>query len=298
MWYPTLFIGASDVATAFLTRRGYPVQRAYGAQAGASFLFGKRHSLSLSYNVERRTASARDAQLLALGQFGALQLGYNYTFVYAYPYSVGAEHGQSLSAAATWYNKSFGAAFEQWLINLDARFYINNPLFDNHVLALRFASALSLGPENVERFYLGGSAGASFLTSQTARQYPLRGLVGFLPGTGLIAAYAEYRMPLWQVARGLWTTPIYLQKIHAAIFCDAGNTFGRSRPGQFSSMSADALHSVQHLWSTAGAELRADLAVGWAWGLTVRLGIAVPTLVEGQKVQGQAISYVDFGTFI
>ena len=33
--------------------------------------------------------------------------------------------------------------------------FVNNPLFDNHVLTMRVASAFSLGPEFKERFRLG-----------------------------------------------------------------------------------------------------------------------------------------------
>ena len=70
--------------------------------------------------------------------------------------------------------------------------------------------------------------------------------------------------------RGLWTLPVYLERFHGAIFVDAGNTF----------------EEISGKWFDPrvglGAELRADLSLGWAIPLTIRGAIAWPFYENGR----------------
>ena len=63
------------------------------------------------------------------------------------------------SVVSRYFSKAFGATFEQVLMRTAGQLFVNNPLFDNHVLTMRVASAFSLGPEFKERFRLGGGFG-------------------------------------------------------------------------------------------------------------------------------------------
>jgi len=88
----------------------------------------------------------------------------------------------------------FGSDFNELLLTTDLRFYVNNPIFDNTVLALCLAAAWAIGPDFRERYYLGGTEGVSMPSIGVRRSYPLRGWGGddVLQGTGFVAAYAEY----------------------------------------------------------------------------------------------------------
>ena len=203
VWFPTLALSVSDIATQYLVPGARPVELDRTASGSVSALFLQRHQLIGSYTFQHRSSSQANAASLALGKVGYVNLAYQYSYAFSYPYSVGLEHGESLAASLRWYAKALGSDFEEVMLNVDGRLYLNNPLFDNHVLALRLATALALGPEYRENYYLGGTSGSSFLTSQSPRQYPLRGFNGQLPGSGVVALYSEYRFPLWHVSRGL-----------------------------------------------------------------------------------------------
>jgi len=223
---------------------------------------------------------------LALGTFSWLEAGYRYRWVRRFPYSVSEEHGTSAAVAARWYGRALGAPFDEVMLTLDGRAYVNNPLFDNHVLALRLASALALGPDYREGFVLGGAQGSSIFTVQTDATFPLRGfpidLDRYPAGIGLVAGYAEYRLPLWHVERGLWTLPFYVERLHLGLFCDAGNTFGTRVDGGPRQALRRAWNRLRGGRVGTGLEVRGDVRLGWAFPLTWRLGVAVPVVEYGR----------------
>jgi hypothetical protein len=219
---------------------------------------------------------------------------------------VSLEHGRSFSVYAKWYRPELGGDYRDLLLSMDARAYLNNPLFDNNVLALRMNAIYAVGPDRPETFFLYGTQGNSFLSAQSGRLFPLR---GFFPGqapfgapeysSGIVAAYVEYRFPVWRIERGLWDLPFYARALHAAFFCDAGNGFGRQTvAGRVQQVSL--WDGLQRVWGSFGAEVRLTLVSGWAYPLTVRGGVGVPALVRGQPVldRTQPLFYVDLGTAI
>jgi hypothetical protein len=285
-WYPTVSLAAGQRAITRAGDRGgerLREQRSTGVTQ-ISWPIKNRHLLAVSYTFDHREPlNQAMADLLGgVEDFGRLELGYIYSFSRRFPYSVGQEHGSSVAAAARWYSRGLGADFDEVMVHLDGRLYLNNPLFDNHVLALRGVAALAIGPEFEEFFFLGGAQGASFFTVQTDSDYPLRGLPGTLVGRGLMAAYAEYRFPLWHAERGLWTVPVYFERLHAALFLDAGNTFGSGDERSAEELAEKAWRRLRGGWVGTGAELRADLSLGWAFPLTLRAGFGVPVVARGR----------------
>ena len=215
------------------------------------------------------------------------------------------EHGTSVALAGRWYSQALGGQFNELMLTLDGRAYVNNPLFDNHVLALRVAAALALGPDYREGFILGGAQGSSIFTVQTESVYPLRGfpvnLDKYPAGIGMLAVYAEYRLPLWHIERGLWTAPAYLEHLHLGLFVDAGNTLGRGAARGARAMSERAWARLRGGRVGAGGELRADVSLGWAFPLTLRLGAAWPIVDHGEPVQlhlNDTSTYLTLGTAI
>jgi outer membrane protein assembly factor BamA len=116
----------------------------------------------------------------------------------------------------------------------------------------------------------------------------LRGIPsGALFGRGLMAAYAEYRFRLWHVERGLWTVPVYFERLHGAVFVDAGNTFGSGDEENASELAEKAWRRLRGGWAGSGVEVRADLSLGWAFPLTLRGGFAVPVVWRGRPLTGE-----------
>jgi hypothetical protein len=141
------------------------------------------------------------------------------------------------------------------------------------VLAGRLGLALGIGAGRSDLFFAGGVLGSSALSTSTRGFFPLRGAVtAGISGPALISGSVEYRAPIWRVERGLGTVPLALRVLHLAVF---GET-ARALP----SFDVDTRGGVEGALSDffggftvgAGAELRADVLVGYVLELELRLG--------------------------
>ncbi|MEC9464575.1 MAG: BamA/TamA family outer membrane protein, partial [Myxococcota bacterium] len=309
VWYPTFGLDTSSRVVSWPAleedgvTRWWAHERRRSVGAVASLPIKARHLLQVSYRFEEREPTEERAfEVLNPGTFARLQFGYRYSFARRYPRSVSAEHGRSIGVGGRWYARALGASFDQLMMTLDAREYINNPWADNQVLALRLVTALSLGPDYEERFVLGGVGGASILTAQTDDVFPLRGFAFDKDegGTGMAVLYTEYRFPIWHVQRGLWTLPVYFRKVHGAVFAEGGNTFGNGSEEDVMAFLEKGWRRLRGGRLGLGAELRADLSLGWAFPLTLRLGAAVPWVNKGLMVEGafrdKAVFYFSLGS--
>lgn len=305
-WYPTFTLSYGDTADSFPSSAGRLVRTIRTAIFGVSLPLLQRHVLAANYIYQHR--EGRDplsAELLNLRggvDFARLEFGYVYSNTRRYGYSVGEEDGGSLAVAGRWYSRALGGAFDELLFTLDGRGYINIPWFNNHVLALRGVAALAFGPEYRERFALGGAQSASFFTVEASQTYPLRGfpldLERYPRGTGVLAAYLEYRFPIWNIERGLWTLPVFVDRIHGAVFTEGGNTFGNGEERNVEEVFEKAWKRLLGGRLGAGAELRADVVIGWAYPLSIRGGLAFPVLDRGVPSFQWVIPYVAFGAAI
>lgn len=307
MWYPTVAASYADMTTSFPFSTARAKQRRRSATVGISLPVAQRHSAALTYSFERRTALNTVARrTLALGDFARAEAAYRYSFSRHFPYSVGSEHGRTVAAALRWYSKSLGAEFNELMLTTDARWYINNPLFDNQVLALRLAAAFALGPDYRELFSLGGAQGASVLSSQTEQVFPLRGfrlnLKRYPQGTGVLAVYSEYRLPLWHIERGLWTLPIYFERVHMALFAEGGNTFGDGSEKKLRAVANQAYRRMRRGRLGCGVEMRLSMSLGWLLPLTLRFGVGWPLIERGRPAVydpiRQALVFLAFGNAI
>lgn len=302
---PTFAFDVAQSATPYAATGGYAMEIDTGAAVRVLWPFRNRHQLSLGYQLLHRRGNRLAREQLPLGRTASVQAGYSYRFARNFAYGISPEHGRALSLSATYFSPKLGGLQEELLVGADGRAYINNPLFDNHVLALRLTVNYALGPDRVQSFFLYGTQGASLLTQQSGRLFNLR---GFLPnrgpfgaprsGTGLVAGYGEYRLPLWHVQRGIGSWPIFFEHLHLAAFADAGNTFGTlvGPRGQVTHRSVG--WAAQHLWLSAGAEVRLDVVFAWRYGATLRLGVAQGMLAAGTRVVDRAtpLAYFDLGT--
>jgi hypothetical protein len=322
-WYPTFSVGysrhsepyqyclATDPSTQLCTQSAWTARQSKNIGASFGLPIARRHKIALNYVYQERYAKDAAAELIwdlsaENKGYSALSFGYAYNYTRGYSYSVSPEHGGGIGLAGTWYSKALGAYFDEFLLSFDARGYINNPLFDNHVLALRGVGALSLGPEFEENFGLGGYQGSSFLTATSAQTYALRGfnLVDHPRGAGVLAAYLEYRFPIWHIERGLWTIPIFFERIHAAFFAEGGTTFGDGSEKDAAAMLERLGEGIFGGRVGAGFEIRANVVMGWGFPLQVRAGLALPLIDKGLVLNhlensfSRLLPYFTFGSVI
>ena len=96
------------------------------------------------------------------------------------------------------------------------------------------------------------------------RDFPLRGYPSrFQAGKYVATGTLEYRMPVYYLFRGPGTAPVFLDRMHAAAFVDAGQAWGEGLSFSGSRMKVGA-----------GVEARADLTVGYWLKIEPSIGFA------------------------
>ena len=198
------------------------------------------------------------------------QLAYSDAFEFAH--SVSPEQGQSFVINFYLADPAIGSDFAyRQLVGAYTRYlalpwrWNDVPL--HHALALRLAGGVSRGDLSERNlFSLGGFGQTNIIdTLINPQNAPVSILRGFQPGAFYGESYVlgtlEYRFPIVELERGAWTLPVYLRRIHAALFSDAGDAFTLR------------LHDFK-LQAGAGAELRAELVLGWYLPTNLRGGCA------------------------
>lgn len=268
----------TDDGRRFCGRNDYYNERRLSAQFSIGLPVRQRHRFSLSYRFENRQPLEDIPETTVVidqpptGNFARVSLGYTYANVRAFPYSISLERGPSFGIALSALSKGLGGDYEQLLVTAEGRYYLDIPWpvrwLKNHVVAARLGLGFGAGPNPVELFRLGGIAGESVLTTTTENFHSLRGLdYNALDGTGVVSGSVEYRAPLIRIDRGLWTLPIAVRVLHAALFADFGRVFD--------DVGLDAFdHFFDAFAVGLGAELRADLLIAYSIPLTLRLGVA------------------------
>jgi len=92
---------------------------------------------------------------------------------------------------------------------------------------------------------------------------------GAFSGEAYLLGTFEYRLPLVDVETGAWTLPVYLRRLHASAFSDVGTAWMPFNDGPFS-----AGHPPFQLHAGAGAELRAEVVLGYVLPTDFRVGCA------------------------
>src|SRR6185295_7404207 len=84
---------------------------------------------------------------------------------------------------------------------------------------------------------------------------------GSVRGRSFYLATIEYRLPLWDAETGYQTLPLFLDRVHGAVFTDLGD-------------APNGPPRLEDLRGSIGAELRADLLFGYYAPVNVRFGYA------------------------
>jgi WD40-like Beta Propeller Repeat/Omp85 superfamily domain len=283
--YPDLSVTTlRDVETPSASPPGYTDRLVQGTLS-ASFPFSqveRNHRVTVQYEL---THLAQNTPALAgitppPGLIGATSMTYTYSDARRFVRSISQEQGQRLSltgrvaAPALGSDFTFGQLFGSY-----ARFFplpwTNDGAPLHHVFAARLSGGVSRG-DNSERhlFQLGGfDAGNPVTAILNPVAAPVRILRGFVTdafaGEAYVLGTFEYRLPLLDVETGAWTLPLYLRRLHASVFTDVGDAWMPFDDGPFRAASAPF-----HLHAGAGAELRAEVVLGYLLPTDVRFGCA------------------------
>lgn len=272
--YPELSVGLSSAMA--LQRAGLERQTALSLSATFPFAgIDWSSALSLGYELRHYAPSSAPvpAGLLSDGLpplrrgFGATAMvGASYSDAQRFSNSISAERGGTFAVQVAAARKEIGSQFTAYSAQAATSRYLRLPWLSHHALALRLSGGIAGGDlGGRSAFSLGGIGlrdpvfDVLYLTGA-----PSAALRGYPPGAFLGNRFAlanlEYRAPIATLDRGLWTLPFFVRRLHAAATFDCGLAADRLRLADFR--------------PSAGAELRADLVLGYAVGVGVRLGYA------------------------
>jgi surface antigen Omp85-like protein/WD40 repeat protein len=230
-------------------------------------------SFFLSYGFELRrgiTLVSRDPMQEAPEVLGDLDLaslvvGWSFSNVRAHADSISAARGQSLDIAIEVNDPRLGSDLRVLSVTAHHRAYLTLPWLKHHVLATRIAFGGAAGDSGGRAVYaLGGLSVRDILRdvvdnigvgADVIRGYPIYAFRGNAFYLGTI----EYRWPIVDFERGVDTIPLFIDRIYAALFADAGDT------------PIERL-DLGGLKVGTGAELRLDLALGYYFPFTARFG--------------------------
>jgi Tol biopolymer transport system component len=242
-----------------------------------------------SYDAHGVSGTASSPELLGLrdGFLSELSFLAEYTDARRFQRSISAEEGRAVSLLLAAADPALGSDFSVTRARAAVSQYLRLPGTTHGVLALRLAGGAAEGSIGGRApFELGGVGQADplslLLGTSTGPSDQLRGYPsGWFAGTGYVLANTELRFPLSVLALGRTTWPIFVRRLHGAVFADLGETFDAPDQLPFARhpFEADRLHLG------AGAELRAELALGYWLVTDLRLGVAH---AFGRVFQGQA----------
>ena len=199
----------------------------------------------------------------ATGPLGSAHLAWSFSNAHRQPLSISPGDGRRVGFQLEHFQKGLGSDYTFTRATLDWNEYFTLPL-PRHVLAARlFIGGLDGGPPQQGVFSLGGSSPGAV---EYAIDDPTLLLRGYRPnafsGERAVLASLEYRFPLLEVGRGGVSAPLFLRRLHGALFVDAGEAW------------TDGAFQTSAVHAGVGAEIRFDLLFSYFVPLTVRLGIA------------------------
>ncbi|MBI4683023.1 MAG: PD40 domain-containing protein [Nitrospirae bacterium] len=275
-WYPTLFLRSYSVPVGYselLPDDDY-FERQRGLTAGLSVplysTLESKLSLIAGYNYKKLThlTSIRNRTVDGLdvyeGRRDNVFIGLGYVDALKYPYSISREEGRSITFIYRDYDERLGGSLNQNECALDYDEYIG--LKRHHVLYLNLKGAWSDGDLIAQQAYQIGGIPSDL------NVYSIRGFSpGFQTGKHVIKGSLEYRFPVVYIFRGWNTKPFFWDRVHLAVFADAGNVWGINKGFDRRDFSAGV-----------GVETRMDMMLGYKLKITPALGIARGVTENGE----------------
>lgn len=232
--------------------------------------------LALSYGVELRRgqrifsddpAQPAPSPADADSTYGSFSLSWRFANLRAFADSTSIAEGHSLSIGVDLHDPKLGSDYRLISIGAVWSAFYTMPWLSHHVVATRVAVAGAAGDARGRAVYtLGGLEARNLVLDAIDDVYADPDAIrGYPPqairGNSYYLGTAEYRLPLFEVERGIDTLPIFFDRAHAAAFVDAGDTpadrltFASTRVG-------------------VGGELRTEMLVGYYVPINARIGVA------------------------
>lgn len=194
---------------------------------------------------------------------------------YKRSYGISPEGGSLATVGVQKASSVLGGTGEFDRIWGDYRQYVSLPM-PHHVLALRGVSGMNWG-QHGGQFRLGGNEAPRFfnqidLTAASSlfdSSLPFRGFDTAGVGNKFAMLSAEYRFPIFEVRKGLWTLPFYMDNLYGVLGYDAGNVWD-------SPVFREQFRPYQYKWTMHGvsAELRSQVHLFRFLKTDLRLGIS------------------------
>ncbi len=214
------------------------------------------------------------------GFLSDLSLRLSYSDARRFVRSISPEEGRSASLSLRYAGPGTGSDYDLARARGSVEQYLRVPGLARTVLALRLSGGLARGTLGGSApFELGGVSQPDVLSIALGAALGLTGsppdalrgyAVGSFEGTGYVLANGELRFPLGNPRLGHGTWPLFLRRVHGALFADLGETF--DRPGE--PILAGNRLSGEALRLGVGAELRLELVLGYFLRTDLRLGLA------------------------
>ncbi len=289
--YPTIQAAASDVDGTFgdlladATGSKDYVQREKTLDASLLFpllKFRKQHALLIGYRRKGISAltllppwPGYNGPLPAQGTLASGRAVYLFNNAKQYGFSISPEDGRTIDVGYQRYDKSIGSDFDITKYTADWHEYIDFP-WKHHVLLARAFAGTSAGdvmPQGA--FQVGGDNPGNTLIQVDDESVYLRGYrVHEFRGRKAGLASLEYRFPIKDIELGWSSTPIFLRRVHGAVFAEAGNAW-------------DNAFRSREFKRSAGAEVRLDTNLVYNLPITFRIVFA-----HGFDAKGESQVYV------
>lgn len=217
--------------------------------------------------------------------------------------SISAEDGISLSSTLRerWRSGATSGTSRSAVAALGGFKSLDLPGFAHHVLALRVAAGIA-DDRTPDRFSAGGVSGSSvsiisgYNVGGQRRTFGVRGYpAGAEAGIRAMSGSLEYRAPLFAPSRGFRFVPIFVDKVSAVLFGDAGRAYcpAASANGSGACLASD----VGNPWmASVGAEVNVDTGFELDFIARLRLGVAIPTVNRQELRAPSSLFYATFGS--
>ena len=209
------------------------------------------------------------------GTASEVSFSWTYNDSFRFVNSISPEEGRVLGIVGRYASPALGGSFSYAIAQAIIAQYLRVPGTKHVVLGLRGSAGAATGTLGGRQpFELGGPPSPNLtdlvlspLLGTTLPPDLLRGYPdGAFGGSTLLDGTVELRFPIATLERGHRMWPVQLRRLHGAVFLDSG--------GAFAGIGQGPLRIADNLHFASGAELSAEVVVGYYIRTDVRLGIA------------------------
>ncbi len=155
-------------------------------------------------------------------------MSWSFSDAHRWQYSISNQEGRSISVNLRLSDPTLGGRFRATEVSWSWTEYFTPPWARLHALALITQGGFGIGDKR-QFFGLGGYASQDVLRGVLLNQQQFAFLRGYpvnvVAGDSYLVASGEYRAPLVWIEHGYQTFPLFLRRIWATGFVDAGDAF-------------------------------------------------------------------------